>query len=87
MLGVEPDDPTLGLQHLLGVDEDIRRLALETAERLMDVQARIGQRATPSPGSPAISRNEPIERIVAICGFEFGWARVRAPVVSRNSGI
>jgi hypothetical protein len=27
------------------------------------------------------------EAIVAICGFEFGWARVRAPVVSCNSGI
>ena len=49
----------LVLQHLLGVDEDIRRLALETARRLMDVQARIEQRHPRSPSWPAIGRTSP----------------------------
>src|SRR3954464_1841613 len=35
MLGIEPDDAPLGFLHLGGMDQDVGRLALKTAERLM----------------------------------------------------
>ena len=44
MLGIEPDDAPLGFLHFGGMDQDVGRLALEAAEWLMHVKARIGQR-------------------------------------------
>src|SRR5271156_231386 len=44
MFGVEAGDASLGLERLLGVNEDVGRLSLEPAERLMDVEAGVGQR-------------------------------------------
>jgi hypothetical protein len=44
MFGVEAREASLGLQDVLGMDEDIGRLPLESAERLMDVEAGIGER-------------------------------------------
>ena len=44
MLGIEAGDASLGLERLLGVNEDVGRLSLEPAERLMDVEAGVGQR-------------------------------------------
>ena len=44
MFGIEAGDTSLGLEGLLGVNEDVGRLPLETAERLMDVEAGVRQR-------------------------------------------
>ena len=44
MLGVQPDDAVLGALHFLGVDHDVRGLALEAAQRLVHVHAGVGQR-------------------------------------------
>ena len=41
MFGGEADDAPLGVEHVLGVNEDVGRLPLETAERLVDVKAGV----------------------------------------------
>ena len=44
MLGVEAGEALLRLEDVLGVNEDIGRLPLESAERLVDMEAGVRQR-------------------------------------------
>ena len=46
MLGVEPRHTLLGSQDFFGMDEHVRRLPLETARRLVDKDAGVGQGGT-----------------------------------------
>ena len=44
VLGQDPVEPVAGLEHFLGMDLHVRRLALKAAQRLVDHDARMRQR-------------------------------------------
>ncbi len=78
--------PLAGLQDLLGVDVDVRRLTLESAQRLVNQYARMRQAEALALGAPGEQQGAHAGRLADAHGADVGFDELHGVVDGESGG-